>query len=116
MWMHLLLLIGGLALILIGANGLTDGATSVTLLSLSSNMCLACFILMFRIKSNGVRPVMAFNFYRILGGVGVGLASALCPMYIAEVAKCRRISAILSTASRGYWNTAYRPAYFPAAR
>ena len=36
-------------------------ATSVTLLSLSSNMCLACFILMFRIKSNGVRPVMAFN-------------------------------------------------------
>ena len=30
--------------------------------------------------------VLAFNFYRILGGVGVGLASALCPMYIAEVA------------------------------
>ena len=27
-----------------------------------------------------------FNFYRILGGVGVGLASAICPMYIAEVA------------------------------
>ena len=30
--------------------------------------------------------LLAFNFYRILGGVGVGLASALCPMYIAEVA------------------------------
>ncbi|MDR0989060.1 MAG: D-xylose transporter XylE [Prevotellaceae bacterium] len=30
--------------------------------------------------------LMAFNFYRILGGVGVGLASAICPMYIAEVA------------------------------
>lgn len=29
--------------------------------------------------------LLAFNFYRILGGVGVGLASALCPMYIAEV-------------------------------
>ena len=29
MWMNLLLLIGGLALILIGANGLTDGAASV---------------------------------------------------------------------------------------
>lgn len=28
----------------------------------------------------------AFNFYRILGGVGVGLASAVCPMYIAEIA------------------------------
>lgn len=26
-----------------------------------------------------------FNFYRVLGGVGVGLASAICPMYIAEV-------------------------------
>lgn len=30
--------------------------------------------------------LMAFNFYRILGGVGVGLASAISPMYIAEVA------------------------------
>ena len=28
----------------------------------------------------------AFNAYRILGGIGVGLASAICPMYIAEVA------------------------------
>ncbi|GAA4815132.1 D-xylose transporter XylE [Litoribaculum gwangyangense] len=27
-----------------------------------------------------------FNFYRIIGGVGVGLASAVCPMYIGEVA------------------------------
>lgn len=30
--------------------------------------------------------LLAFNFYRILGGVGVGVASAICPMYIAEVA------------------------------
>ncbi len=30
--------------------------------------------------------LMAFNFYRIVGGVGVGLASAICPMYIGEVA------------------------------
>ncbi len=28
----------------------------------------------------------AFNAYRILGGIGVGLASAVCPMYIAEIA------------------------------
>ncbi|MBO5267131.1 MAG: D-xylose transporter XylE [Muribaculaceae bacterium] len=30
--------------------------------------------------------LIAFNFYRIIGGIGVGLASAICPMYIAEVA------------------------------
>jgi len=29
--------------------------------------------------------LLMFNFYRVLGGVGVGLASAVCPMYIAEV-------------------------------
>ena len=27
-----------------------------------------------------------FNFYRVIGGVGVGLASAVCPMYIGEIA------------------------------
>ncbi|MFO7370480.1 MAG: D-xylose transporter XylE [Bacteroidales bacterium] len=27
-----------------------------------------------------------FNFYRIVGGIGVGLASAVCPMYIGEIA------------------------------
>lgn len=26
-----------------------------------------------------------FNFYRIIGGIGVGLASAVCPMYIGEI-------------------------------
>ncbi|MBQ0070021.1 MAG: MFS transporter, partial [Bacteroidales bacterium] len=30
--------------------------------------------------------LVAFNLYRVLGGIGVGLASAICPMYIAEVA------------------------------
>ena len=30
--------------------------------------------------------LIAFNLYRVLGGLGVGLASAICPMYIAEVA------------------------------
>jgi SP family xylose:H+ symportor-like MFS transporter len=29
--------------------------------------------------------LIVFNIYRIIGGVGVGLASAVCPMYIAEV-------------------------------
>lgn len=33
--------------------------------------------------------LVSFNFYRIIGGVGVGLASALCPMYIAEISPAR---------------------------
>ena len=33
--------------------------------------------------------LIAFNLYRVLGGIGVGLASAICPMYIAEVAPSR---------------------------
>ena len=30
--------------------------------------------------------LVTFNIYRVIGGIGVGLASAICPMYISEVA------------------------------
>ncbi len=30
--------------------------------------------------------LMMFNFYRVIGGIGVGMASAICPMYIGEIA------------------------------
>ncbi len=30
--------------------------------------------------------LVVFNIYRVLGGIGVGMASAICPMYIGEVA------------------------------
>ena len=30
--------------------------------------------------------LIMFNLYRVIGGIGVGLASAICPMYIGEVA------------------------------
>lgn len=30
--------------------------------------------------------LLMFNLYRIMGGIGVGLASATCPMYIGEIA------------------------------
>ena len=30
--------------------------------------------------------LVVFNIYRVIGGIGVGLASAICPMYIGEIA------------------------------
>lgn len=33
--------------------------------------------------------LVAFNLYRILGGIGVGIASAVCPMYIAEISPAK---------------------------
>lgn len=33
--------------------------------------------------------LLMFNFYRVIGGIGVGLASAICPMYIGEIAPTR---------------------------
>ncbi len=47
---------------------------------------------LFTISALGTGLVSHFNlfiFYRMLGGVGIGLASALSPMYIAEVAPAR---------------------------
>ena len=40
--------------------------------------------------------LVAFNGYRILGGIGVGLASAICPMYIAEIAPARKRGRLVS--------------------
>lgn len=33
--------------------------------------------------------LVMFNVYRIIGGIGVGLASAICPMYIAEISPAK---------------------------
>ena len=46
------------------------------------------------VASKGV--LNAFIFYRILGGIGVGLASAICPMYIAEVAPANQRGKLVS--------------------
>ena len=37
-----------------------------------------------------------FNVYRVIGGMGVGLASAVCPMYIGEVAPSDRRGQLVS--------------------
>lgn len=40
--------------------------------------------------------LIAFNLYRVLGGIGVGMASAICPMYIAEIAPAGKRGKLVS--------------------
>ena len=40
--------------------------------------------------------LIAFNLYRVLGGLGVGMASAICPMYIAEIAPANKRGTLVS--------------------
>lgn len=40
--------------------------------------------------------LIAFNLYRVLGGIGVGMASAICPMYIAEIAPADKRGTLVS--------------------
>ena len=37
-----------------------------------------------------------FNLYRVIGGMGVGLASAICPMYIGEIAPASKRGQLVS--------------------
>lgn len=39
-----------------------------------------------RLALPGMQPLISFIFFRIIGGIGIGLASMLSPMYIAEIA------------------------------
>ena len=48
-------------------------------------------------KGVATRPLwVAFNLYRVLGGIGVGMASAICPMYIAEIAPANKRGKLVS--------------------
>ena len=40
--------------------------------------------------------LVAFNLYRVLGGIGVGMASAICPMYIAEISPADKRGKLVS--------------------
>jgi SP family xylose:H+ symportor-like MFS transporter len=43
-------------------------------------------VLFFKHGEPSIGLLWMFNFYRVIGGIGVGLASAVCPMYIGEIA------------------------------
>lgn len=43
-------------------------------------------LLFFSSKTAVSNLLVSFNIFRIIGGIGVGMASAICPMYIAEIA------------------------------
>jgi SP family xylose:H+ symportor-like MFS transporter len=42
--------------------------------------------LFFTIGRPTIGLLLMFNVYRIIGGIGIGIASAVCPMYISEIA------------------------------
>ena len=51
----------------------------------------------FHLQSTPTRAILnAFNHYRIIGGMGVGLASAICPMYIGEIAPASKRGQLVS--------------------
>ena len=51
----------------------------------------------FQQHSNATLTVLnSFNYYRIIGGMGVGLASAICPMYIGEIAPAGKRGQLVS--------------------
>ena len=43
----------------------------------------------FPFGESSIGLLVTFNFFRIIGGIGVGLASAICPVYISEIAPAR---------------------------
>nr|WP_071395003.1 D-xylose transporter XylE [Bacillus tuaregi] len=45
--------------------------------------------LFFTVGEPSIALLVVFNIYRIIGGIGVGLASAVSPMYIGEIAPAR---------------------------
>ena len=51
----------------------------------------------FHLQSSPTMTILnAFNHYRIIGGMGVGLASAICPMYIGEIAPAGKRGMLVS--------------------
>jgi SP family xylose:H+ symportor-like MFS transporter len=74
--------------------GLTAGFISLSI-GRKKGLMLAALLFIFsgigaafpeKMSIMGMQPLVSFIFYRIVGGIGIGLASMLSPMYIAEIA------------------------------
>ena len=52
--------------------------------------------LFFRHGEPSLGLLWVFNLYRVIGGMGVGLASAICPMYIGEVSPSEKRGMLVS--------------------
>ena len=80
-------LLGGVVASMLGRKlGLLIAAVLFLISALGSAMPEMFFA---PIGQGGPEYIWHFVFYRVLGGIGVGLASMLSPMYIAEVAPAR---------------------------
>ena len=74
--------------------GSTGGLVSIALGRKKGLILAALFFILSGIGSAypekmsfmGMQPLVSFIFFRIMGGIGIGLASMLSPMYIAEIA------------------------------
>jgi SP family xylose:H+ symportor-like MFS transporter len=75
--------------------GGTVGGFLSTMVGRKKGLIIAAFLFLIsgigagfpeRMALPGMQPLVSFIFYRILGGLGIGIASMLSPMYIAEIA------------------------------
>ncbi len=59
---------------------------AAVLLAVSALLSAYPELLFFEVGESGLGLLIMFNIYRIIGGIGVGLASAVTPMFIGEMA------------------------------
>ena len=96
MWMNLLLLIGGLALILIGANGLTDGAASVAKRFRISDLVIGLTIVAFGTSEMAIGNVVGSNIFNVL--MIIGCTALVLPIQVGQGTMSKEIPLVILSA------------------